>query len=98
MMLDPKKLGNRLFHIRTIRHLSIDEVAKLAGITASYYRNLESGERTPTLETFIDLADVLNIDANHLLYDSLAVFSPSTDTNDEGARMFFMQPQAEIKY
>ena len=97
-MFDSKKLGCRLHHIRTTRQLTREDVAKRANITVAYLGNLEIGDRTPTLETFIDLANALNVDANYLLLDALDVLAPTAGVNDEGARMFFLQPQAEIQY
>lgn len=60
-------VGNRIKEQRTERNLSIRALAAKAGIHHSYLRQIESGERNPTLLTVLSIAEALGIDAGGLL-------------------------------
>jgi len=61
------RLGSALRALRTERHLSQRELARLAGVSASAISQAERGRRGLSLETLLDLAGKLNITLDDLL-------------------------------
>lgn len=57
----------RLREVRKNNHLTQQELADRVGLTKTSISCYESGSRTPTLETLIDLANELNVDVNYFL-------------------------------
>lgn len=60
-------LGERLQNLRKERRLSQKEVADALGISAAVVSNYESGERTPSLENLLSLADFYRCSTDYLL-------------------------------
>ena len=50
----------RLREVRKLNNMTQQELADKVGLTKTSISCYESGTRTPTLETLIDLANVLN--------------------------------------
>lgn len=71
----------RLKFVRTERHLTQSDVAKVLDITVRQYQRYESGEQTTTLENLITLARYFNVSIDYLVgetdnpnrYDSLSL-------------------------
>ncbi len=59
--------NSRLRKIRIDKGFKQIEVCNALGITQAYYSQIERGERTPSLEIFIKLCNVLGITPNDLL-------------------------------
>ena len=59
-----------------MKGMTQSELAQKLGMTPKYISNIECGGKNPTLETFVAIANALEIDANALLVDVL-------DTSDE---------------
>lgn len=59
--------GERLQNLRKARKLSQKEVSNALSISASVLSNYESGERTPSLENLIVLADFYRCSTDYLL-------------------------------
>lgn len=53
---------------RIERSLTQEKVAELAGITAVYYCQIELGNKSPSLETLINIAEAMNISVDTLIY------------------------------
>jgi len=59
--------GKRLRQIRKQNNLTQQELADKVGLTKTSISCYESGTRTPTLDTLIDLANELNVELNYFL-------------------------------
>lgn len=57
----------RLREVRKMNHLTQQELADKVGLTKTSISCYESGTRTPTLDTLIDLANELNVEVNYFL-------------------------------
>lgn len=66
-------VGGRIKYFRTKRGMTVNALANLAGISQSYLRDIELGNKTPTIEYVEYICDALKI--------SLVTFF---DINDEG--------------
>lgn len=60
-------LGERLQKQRFLLHLSQKEVAIAIGISPSIVSNYESGERTPSVENLMSLANLYHCTTDYLL-------------------------------
>ncbi len=63
----PQKIGETVMRIRQDRKIRQRDLAKNLGIPPSQLCKLEKGSSTPTLNTFIRIADELNISITELL-------------------------------
>lgn len=73
MAIDYISLGARIKYYRTQKHLTQDELAALVNTSKPLISNIENGEKSPGLETFINIANALEISADELLVDNLSV-------------------------
>ena len=62
-------LGNRIQQFREARGLTQEELAHQAGISEKHISVLERGLKTPRLETFVTIANVLGVTPYQLLAD-----------------------------
>lgn len=69
--MDRYRLGLRIQQYRIAAGLSRSELAQQLKCTKSYIDYLELGKRTPTIETLIKIADILEVDCDQLLSDSI---------------------------
>ena len=60
-------LGKRLQEQRFARNLSQKEVANAINVSSSIISNYESGERTPSIENLMSLADFYSCSTDYLL-------------------------------
>ena len=74
--VDMNKVGKRIQETRQRKGITQSELAQKLDMTPKYISNIECGGKNPTLETFVAIANALQIDANSLLVDVL-------DTSDE---------------
>lgn len=74
--MDMNKVGKRIQEIRQHRGMTQSALSQRLEMTPKYISNIECGSKNPTLETFVAIANALEIDANTLLVDVL-------DTSDE---------------
>ncbi|MBQ7655183.1 MAG: helix-turn-helix transcriptional regulator [Clostridia bacterium] len=75
-MVDYEALGRRMKMKRRSKHLSQETVAKAVSISTSYYGNIERGMRIPSVDTLVEIANVLNVGTDYLLYDSVKAANP----------------------
>ena len=73
--MDAVKVGARIKAARKVRRLTQAVLAQEVDITPKYLSNIECGAKVPKLETFIEIANALEVDANTLLVDVLTVSS-----------------------
>lgn len=74
-MLDATKIGKRIQDVRKARGLTQSDLAAKVDITPKYLSNIECGDKVPKFETFVAIANALEVDANTLLVDVLQVSS-----------------------
>lgn len=67
-----KELGMNLQRARTKRNLTREELAERAGISTTFLANLECGNKMMSVFTLLNLADVLHVSADTLLYGQYA--------------------------
>lgn len=60
-------IGSRIKEERIKRKMSQQQLGDLLGVTKVSVCGYESGTRTPTMETFLKLIDVLNLTPDYLL-------------------------------
>lgn len=70
--MDAKILGQNIKKYRKKAGLTQDKAAELSGLSVNYFRQLELGNKTPRLETFIRIAEALHVSADRLLSGNLS--------------------------
>lgn len=71
MPVDYNALGSRIAHYRGKLNLSQEELAEQVNLSREYINKIETAARKPTLDTLIDIANVLRVSADDILVDSL---------------------------
>ena len=69
--MDMSSIGGYIRKYRLEAKMSQERLAELAGISFKYVGVLERAEKTPSLETLINIANALNISTDKLLCDIL---------------------------
>ena len=67
--MDAKMIGRRIQIVRKERGLTQEQLSQAVGLSPNYLSNIETGLKTPKLETFIEIVNALHCDANTLLAD-----------------------------
>ena len=62
-----RSLGHRLRQARQSRGITIDALARKAGITKGFLAKIERGEKTPAISTLVNIASALPIEVAKLL-------------------------------
>lgn len=65
--MEPKRLGANIRKYRTGMGLTQEEAADRCGLSVNYFRQIELGNKTPQLKTFIRIAETLSASADDLL-------------------------------
>lgn len=68
-----KAVGQRIKQARGAKGLTQEQLAEKVNLSASHMSAIERGVKQPKLETFVEIANVLKIDANSILADVLSV-------------------------
>lgn len=71
-------MGKRIKDLRVEKGLSQQELGDLIGVTKVSICGYESGGRTPSLETFIELADIFETSADYLLGREMTVVNENS--------------------
>ena len=58
------KPRNKIIMARKEKGLSQEQVAKIVGISRSFYTHIERGKRNPRYETLVKLSTLLKVDIN----------------------------------
>ena len=66
-----ESIGRNIRRFRLEQHLRQGDLAQRAGLTANYIGMIERGEKLPSLETFIDILNALDLSADLVLSDVL---------------------------
>ena len=73
MNIDYDSIGARIKSLRVRRGFSQEELADRADISRVYVSCIERGERIPSLESLINIANALSVSADSLLADNIYV-------------------------
>lgn len=69
-------IGERIIFLRTTKQYSVNKLANLAGISQSYLRDIELGNKNPTVEILSYICDALDLSLsdffNDKKFDSIA--------------------------
>jgi Predicted transcriptional regulator with C-terminal CBS domains len=67
--VDSRLVGKRIQMIRKERGLTQEQLSQLVDLSPNYLSNIETGLKTPKLDTFVEIINALQCDANSLLAD-----------------------------
>lgn len=67
--LSGKYFGNRLKQIRMRKDISISTLAERVGVLSTYIPQLERGEKLPSFDTLICIANALDVTVDELVCD-----------------------------
>lgn len=71
--MNTSSIGKRIRKYREARGWRQEDLAEKTGLSVTYTGMIERGEKVPKLETFITIANVLEVSADLLLADVLSV-------------------------
>lgn len=69
-MLDYYVIGSRIRHYRLERGITQEVLAFQVNSSAAYISRIERGQKKPSLEKLFEIADVLHVTLNDLVYTS----------------------------
>ena len=67
--MDLSLVGRRISTVRKAKNLTQEELASLAGISATHIGVIERGLKMPNLGSFVNIANALEVSADVLLQD-----------------------------
>ena len=67
--MDARLIGRRVQTLRRARGLTQEQLSQMVELSPNYLSNIETGLKTPKLETLVRLMNALQCDANALLAD-----------------------------
>ncbi len=67
--MDTRLVGKRIKQVRKERGLTQEQLSQLVDLSPNYLSNIETGLKTPKLDTFVAIINALKCDANSLLTD-----------------------------
>ena len=71
--MDARLIGKRIQLVRKERGLTQEQLSQMVNLSPNYLSNVETGLKTPKLETLIEIMNALQCDANALLADVVDV-------------------------
>ena len=71
--MELKAIGQRIKQAREAQGLTQEQLAERVGLSPSHISVIERGYKTPRLETFVEILNILKVDANSILTDVLSV-------------------------
>ncbi len=77
MNIDYKKIGAKIQDYRIEKGISQENLAESAAISRVFLSNLERGERSFSLDTFVAIVNALRLSADDILADNLRAGRPS---------------------
>lgn len=76
-MINFESIGTRVQYYRRLNGMSQEELAERTKTNRVHISNVERGEKTPSLELIIDIANALYISTDDLLAETLFSSNPS---------------------
>ncbi len=67
--MDTKLIGKRIQAIRKMRGYTQEQFSQMVDLSTNYLSNVETGIKTPSLDTLIAIINALQCDANAILAD-----------------------------
>ncbi len=67
--MDARLIGKRIQAVRKQRGLTQEQLSQMVDLSTNYLSNIETGFKTPKLETLVQIMNALECDANALLAD-----------------------------
>ena len=80
-MVDRISLGKRLREARNKMKLTQEVLAEMANIAVTYLGEIERGEKTPSLDVLVGIANSLDVSADYLLRDNIRAASVFVDAD-----------------
>lgn len=65
-------MGNRIKETRRKHHWTQDQLAEKVDVSLEYISEIERGLKTPSMQVFIKLVEVLDVSADYLLRDTVS--------------------------
>ena len=65
-------MGNRIKETRRKHHWTQDPLAEKVEVSLEYISEIERGLKTPSMQVFIKLVEVLDVSADYLLRDTVS--------------------------
>lgn len=81
--MDKRSFGRRLYQVRKAKKITSSEMANILGLTPSFVRQIECGNRSPSIDTLIDVCNLLNISPDYLLEGDLKIMATDEVTKIE---------------
>ncbi len=75
-MLNSNKLGKRIKQARKEKHMTAETFAEKVGISISFLREIERGNKKPSISNFVEIANALEVSADELLKDNIHASEP----------------------
>ena len=69
--MDLKSIGERIKSARLKSNLTQEELAALVDLSPTHISVIERGLKSPKLDTFIRIANALNVSADYLLFNDI---------------------------
>ena len=66
-----KNLGKRIKEFRQLKHMTGDKFSEMVGISPTFLWDLENGNKKPSVNTLVKIANVLECSLDSLLCDTL---------------------------
>jgi transcriptional regulator with XRE-family HTH domain len=66
-----KRLGEKLYTLRTQHGLTIRQLAPELGVSDSYITQIELGKKTPSAKVVLKISLFFNVPLDHLMRDDL---------------------------
>lgn len=66
-----KAIGTRIKEAREAKGLTQEQLAEIVGLSSTHISVIERGVKAPKLETFIEIANALDVTSDSLLLDVL---------------------------
>jgi transcriptional regulator with XRE-family HTH domain len=71
--LDEKQISENIRKLRLARGLSLEQIARLAGLTKGYVSKIENSEKAPPFSTLIKVAEALTVDTNVIMAEETEI-------------------------
>lgn len=69
-------VGERIKELREMRGLTVNKLANLAGLSQSYLREIELGNKNPTVESLSYFCDALGVSLGEFFNDAQQPLNP----------------------
>ena len=94
--MDYYAIGQRIRKIRKAQGFSQETLAEQAGISVTHMSHIETGNTKLSLPVLVDLAEILDVRTDDLLYDG--IFSERSSTIDEIVQILDTCTAQQLKF